>query len=136
MSADPITTTSVTRRTALTGACTLCAVAVTGCAVGQAFRSDSRPVRIPRAGIDIGGAAVFPEHRILVTQPSDGVYKAFSAVCTHQGCAVTEIAGDVVKCPCHGSRFRLADGSVADGPAQEPLPARTVVVDSDTLTVT
>ncbi|GAD87051.1 MULTISPECIES: Rieske (2Fe-2S) protein [Nocardia] len=135
MSYDPITTTSLTRRAALAGACTLCAVAVTGCATGQASQSDGQPVRVPRAGIDVGGAAVFPEHRILVTQPNDGVYRAFSAVCTHQGCAVTDVDGDVVKCPCHGSKFRLTDGSVAKGPAQRPLPERTATIDGNTLIV-
>ncbi|MEU4808080.1 Rieske (2Fe-2S) protein [Nocardia fluminea] len=133
MSTDP---TSMTRRTALAGACTLCAVAVTACATGQASQNGGGPVRVLRAEIDIGSATVFPEHRILVTQPSDGVYKAFSAVCTHQGCAVTDIDGDVAKCPCHGSKFRLTDGSVAKGPAQKPLPERIVSVEGNTLTIT
>ncbi|MFD4433311.1 Rieske (2Fe-2S) protein [Nocardia sp. NPDC058497] len=133
---SPITTTPLTRRTALAGACTLCAVAVTGCATGQATHTDGRPVRVPRAGIDVGGAVVFPEHRLLVTQPGDGVYRAFSAVCTHQGCAVTDVDDDVVKCPCHGSKFRLTDGSVVKGPAQKPLAERTVTVDGNTLTIT
>ncbi|MFE6922188.1 Rieske (2Fe-2S) protein [Nocardia sp. NPDC057663] len=136
MSTDPFTTAPVTRRTALAGACTVCAVAVTGCATGQASQDDGRPVRVPRAGIDIGGAAVFPEHRIVVTQPSDGVYRVFSAVCTHQGCAVTDLDDDVVKCPCHGSKFRLADGSVVKGPARRPLPERTVTVEGNILTIT
>lgn len=136
MNIDPITTAPLTRRAALAGACTLCAVAVAGCATGQATQNDGKPVRVPRAGIDIGGAVVFPEHRILVTQPSEGVYKAFSAVCTHQGCAVTDVEGDVVKCPCHGSTFQLVDGSVAKGPAQRPLPERTVTVEGNILTVT
>ncbi|MFD9550587.1 Rieske (2Fe-2S) protein [Nocardia salmonicida] len=128
--------TPVTRRSALTSACALCAVAVTGCATGQASQSAGQSVQVPRAGIDIGGATVFPEHRILVTQPSDGVYKAFSAVCTHQGCAVIDVYGDTVRCPCHGSKFRLTDGTVAKGPAQKPLPERTVTVKDNTLTIT
>ncbi|UGT53317.1 Rieske (2Fe-2S) protein [Nocardia asteroides] len=110
-------------------------MAATGCATGQATQSDGQPVRVPRAGIEIGGAVAFPEHRVLLTQPSAGVYKAFSAVCTHQGCAVTDIDGDIAKCPCHGSKFRLTDGTVAKGPAQRPLTERPVTIEGNTLVV-
>ncbi|WP_446224770.1 Rieske (2Fe-2S) protein [Nocardia sp. IBHARD005] len=136
MTATSPLATPVSRRTALAGACTLCAVAVTGCATGQASESDGQPVRVSRTEIEIGSATVFSEHRILVTHPGEGMYRAFSAVCTHQGCAVTDIEGDVVKCLCHGSKFRLTDGSVAAGPAQKPLPERTVAVEGDAIIIT
>jgi Rieske Fe-S protein len=47
--------------------------------------------------------------------------KAFSVACTHQGCAVSEVADGTIICACHGSKFRVADGSVANGPATTPL---------------
>jgi len=57
----------------------------------------------------------------VVTQPVSGTFKAFSATCTHQGCAVSEVANGTINCPCHGSRFAVADGSVTAGPATTPL---------------
>lgn len=63
----------------------------------------------------------------LVTQPSPGVFKAFKARCTHAGCALTTIVNGEAECRCHGSRFNL-DGTVARGPATEPLAARPVSV--------
>lgn len=49
---------------------------------------------------------------------------AYSAVCTHQGCDVTEfLANDkLLMCFCHFSKFNPADGSVAKGPASRALP--------------
>ncbi|WP_245746563.1 ubiquinol-cytochrome c reductase iron-sulfur subunit, partial [Nocardia altamirensis] len=66
----------------------------------------------------------------MVTQPSPGEVRAFSAVCPHQGCAVSKVDGGVIECSCHGSKFSIADGSVLRGPAREPLPARTISIDA------
>ncbi|MFI7670862.1 Rieske 2Fe-2S domain-containing protein [Nocardia sp. NPDC049526] len=66
----------------------------------------------------------------VVTQPNPGNYQGFSVICTHQGCALDEIAGGTINCPCHGSKFNL-DGSVATGPANEPLSRREVSVQGD-----
>ncbi|MEV2224959.1 Rieske (2Fe-2S) protein [Nocardia vinacea] len=66
----------------------------------------------------------------VVTQPNPGNYQGFSVICTHQGCALNEIAGGTINCPCHGSKFNL-DGSVATGPANEPLSRREVSVQGD-----
>ena len=47
-----------------------------------------------------------------------GTFMAFTAVCTHQGCIVGEVKDGTINCPCHGSKFKVADGSVAkDRPA-------------------
>jgi rieske iron-sulfur protein len=51
---------------------------------------------------------------------------AYSGVCTHTGCDVTEWFGDVLrfKCPCHESEFDPGDGArVVGGPAPLPLAA-------------
>jgi Rieske Fe-S protein len=75
-----------------------------------------------------GGGKIFAEQKVVVTQPTAGTFKAFSAVCTHQGCAVTTVADGTINCPCHGSKFRIADASVAAGPAPRPLPAQPITV--------
>ena len=55
-----------------------------------------------------------------MTQPTEGDFKAFSAVCTHQGCVVAKIEGEDIECTCHGSKFSIEDGSVVTGPATKP----------------
>ncbi|MFD0393007.1 Rieske (2Fe-2S) protein [Streptomyces nogalater] len=63
--------------------------------------------------IPVGGGKVFADRKIVVTQPEKGRFKAFSAVCTHQGCTVSQVSDGTILCPCHTSRFHIADGSVA-----------------------
>ncbi|MFF5976374.1 Rieske (2Fe-2S) protein [Streptomyces sp. NPDC012769] len=85
--------------------------------------------------IPVGGGKVFKDEKVVVTQPRAGQFKAFSAVCTHQGCLVDKVADGTIDCPCHGSKYRVADGSVAAGPAPRPLPAETIDVSADTITL-
>jgi Rieske Fe-S protein len=68
----------------------------------------------------------------VVTQPTAGVFKGFSATCTHAGCTVKNVADGTINCPCHGSKFNL-DGTVANGPAARPLEAKTVSVQGDSI---
>jgi Rieske Fe-S protein len=42
---------------------------------------------------------------------------------------VAEVSDGTINCPCHGSRFSVADGAVARGPARRSLEPRAVVVD-------
>ncbi|WP_221176964.1 Rieske (2Fe-2S) protein [Nocardioides pocheonensis] len=91
---------------------------------------------IKTSEIPVGGGKIFPAQNIVVTQPTAGQFKAFSAICTHQGCPVNRVAGGTIDCPCHGSQFSIVDGSVKGGLAQRPLPEKTVKVTGDTLTVT
>lgn len=78
--------------------------------------------------VPVGGGKVFTDAKVVVTQPTAGDFKAFSAVCTHAGCIVGSVADGVINCPCHGSQYHITDGSVARGPAPSPLAAKTVAV--------
>ncbi|MEU1202652.1 MULTISPECIES: Rieske (2Fe-2S) protein [Streptomyces] len=80
-----------------------------------------------------GGGKVFADQGVVVTQPTAGTFKAFSSKCTHQGCAVKGIANGVINCPCHGSQFSAADGSVKKGPATTALAAATITVEGDSI---
>jgi Rieske Fe-S protein len=80
--------------------------------------------------VSVGSGVIVGD--IVVTQPSAGVFKGLSAICTHAGCTVSEVAGATIKCPCHGSQFNL-DGSVARGPASAPLPAEPISVQGDSI---
>ncbi|MFF5504521.1 Rieske (2Fe-2S) protein [Streptomyces roseolus] len=83
--------------------------------------------------IPVGGGTVFADRKVVVTQPEAGEFKAFSAICTHQGCTVSKVANGTIDCPCHGSRFSVTDGAVTAGPAPRPLPAAEITVSGETI---
>jgi Rieske Fe-S protein len=82
------------------------------------------------ADVPVGSGVIVDE--VVVTQPTAGVFKGFSATCTHAGCTVKNVANGTINCPCHGSKFNL-DGTVANGPAARPLEAKTVSVQGDSI---
>ncbi len=86
--------------------------------------------------IQVGGGTVFQKEKIVVTQPTEGDFKAFSAVCTHQGCTVGSVNGDTIQCNCHGSQYNSADGKVKKGPASKPLAPKKVTVEGNEIVVT
>jgi len=95
---------------------------------------------------------VFPEARpgiedaptLLVRFPEDayggatrmestvGGYAAYSKVCTHAGCMVSERDGETLVCPCHFGRFDPTGGaSVVGGPPGRALPQLPITLSSD-----
>jgi Rieske Fe-S protein len=78
--------------------------------------------------IPVGGGVAYTAAKVVVTQPTKGEYKAFSAVCTHVGCICNQVADGTINCPCHGAKFKITDGSVVAGPATSPLPPATISV--------
>jgi Rieske Fe-S protein len=86
--------------------------------------------------IPVGGGKIFKDEEVVVTQPEQGQFRAFSAICTHQRCTVASVADGTINCACHGSRFRIADGSVAGGPATRPLPAEKIAVEGNSVRLT
>ncbi|WP_418955870.1 Rieske (2Fe-2S) protein [Streptomyces tritici] len=87
------------------------------------------------ADIPQGGGKVFADQGVVVTQPTAGEFKAFSSSCTHSGCAVKDVVDGTITCPCHGSAFSAADGSVRQGPATRPLPPAQIKVEGDAITL-
>lgn len=137
------------RRTVLvTGGVVVAAAAATA-ACGSSGSSDSAgtptatdstggkaAATVPTADIPVGGGQIRTDQKVVVTQPTAGVFMAFTAVCTHQGCLVASIADGMIVCPCHGSKFSIADGSVTGGPAPAPLASKSITVSGDTITLT
>ena len=78
--------------------------------------------------IPVGGGKIYKAAKVVVTQPARDQYKAFSAVCTHVGCIMSEVADGTIDCPCHGGQFKITNGAVVAGPPPSPLPARQVKV--------
>ncbi|WP_210443299.1 Rieske (2Fe-2S) protein [Nocardioides sp. SYSU D00065] len=85
------------------------------------------------ADVPVGGCFVVAAAKVVVTQPTEGDFKAFSAICTHLGCAVESSTDGVIPCPCHASEFSLEDGSPLSGPATAPLEAVQITVDGDSI---
>ncbi|MFJ6726622.1 Rieske (2Fe-2S) protein [Streptomyces sp. NPDC091281] len=135
-----MTSLPASRRTVLltSGAAAL-AVAAVGCGGDDGGGSASDGTPAPKgtlgqelaktADIPVGGGRIFKDEKIVVTQPTEGDFKAFSAVCTHQGCLVGSVADGTVNCPCHGSTFKITDGAVTGGPAPRPLPEEKISVE-------
>ncbi|HET7724046.1 MAG TPA: Rieske (2Fe-2S) protein [Propionibacteriaceae bacterium] len=87
------------------------------------------------ADVPVGGGVIMQSASFVVTQPTAGTFKAFSSVCTHEGCPVSQISGGAIICTCHNSRFSVADGSVISGPARRALRAAKVTQSGDSLVV-
>jgi len=130
----------ISRRTVTVGAGVVAGAALAGCTAYDTT-VDAPSTAAPKpaapsgteiavvADVPVGGGLVIKDQQIVVTQPKEGEFKAFSTVCTHQGCAVAKVADGTINCPCHGSKFSIADGSVVAGPAPKPLPGKAVTVD-------
>ena len=86
------------------------------------------------SAVPVGGCFVNADAKVVVTQPTEGDFKAFSAVCTHQGCLVESSSEGEIPCPCHASRFSLDDGSPLSGPATAALAPVEITVDGDSIT--
>ncbi|MFH7596262.1 Rieske (2Fe-2S) protein [Streptomyces racemochromogenes] len=132
------------RRTVLKGAAALAGAvgagaALTACSTeggsgagGPAVPKE--PVELGAATeVPVGGSKLFREHKLVVSCPAEGQYKAFSATCTHAGCVLDKIDKGEGNCPCHGSRFDVTTGKVLRGPASDPLPAVPVKAENGRL---
>jgi nitrite reductase/ring-hydroxylating ferredoxin subunit len=86
------------------------------------------------AEVPVGGGTILTGQQVVLTQPAKGDFKAFSAICTHQGCTVSQITKGAIVCPCHGSQFSIRDGSVLGGPAPSPLPPVRITVKANKIT--
>ena len=72
------------------------------------------------------GSAVIVD-KLIIAQPTEGEFLAYSTLCPHQGSPISQVNGDTVRCPAHGSSFDIATGDPVEGPAQSgmtPAPVR------------
>jgi Rieske Fe-S protein len=102
--------------------------------VANAYGAPEPDVGRPLTALDsvpAGGGLVLAGRGIVLTRDDAGVVRAFSAICTHQGCTVNEVDRGEIACPCHGSRFDATTGDVVQGPATTGLRAVSVVVRGD-----
>ncbi|MCX5306856.1 Rieske (2Fe-2S) protein [Streptomyces sp. NBC_00160] len=148
--------THTARRTVLTiGAATLAGGAITACGGGSGEKaSPGEPngaavepaapaapatpdagaadkALTKKADVPVGGGKVFKDEKVVVTQPKAGTFKCFTAVCPHQGCLVNKVEDGSIDCPCHNSKFAIADGAVTKGPATKGLAEKKIKVAAD-----
>ena len=84
----------------------------------------------------MGGGVVLDD--VIVAQPTEGEFVAFTAVCTHQGGKITTVDDEgVMTCSLHGSQFSIEGGENLRGPNGDPagstadLPEVEVTVEGD-----
>jgi len=70
----------------------------------------------------------------LVARTSASTFTALDAVCTHEGCTITNAQGSDYVCPCHGSRYNR-DGRVIGGPAMANLRQYSATFANDVVTI-
>lgn len=91
---------------------------------------------IDKSQVDVGSGFVVGKHNTVVTQPTEGTFKAFTSVCPHERCQVGRVTSEAIICPCHGSQFDPKTGDVTAGPAQSGLAPKTVKVEGSKLHIT
>jgi Rieske Fe-S protein len=150
------------RRALLAGAGVTCAAMLAGCTTHDASNGGSTPAAggtaasaggsAPATGgsaatgsalpagalaatsqVPDGGGKIIDGKNIVITQPESGSFKAFTAICTHEGCIVNSVSNGTINCPCHGSKFSIKDGSVVNGPAPSPLAAIAIKVEGTSI---
>jgi Rieske Fe-S protein len=149
------------RRALLAGAGVTCAAMLTGCtthdassggstaasggtatsaggsspATGSAATASALPAGALAATSQVpdGGGKIIDGKHIVITQPESGSFRAFSAICTHEGCIVSSVSKGTINCPCHGSKFSIKDGSVVNGPAPSPLASIAIKVEGTSI---
>ncbi|MFG2893301.1 Rieske (2Fe-2S) protein [Streptomyces sp. NPDC048248] len=114
---------TVLRGAALAGAAGFGVAACSGGSEEDASAVPTAPVDLGSAAeVPVGGAKLYREDRLVVSQPAKGDFKCFSAKCTHAGCILADVDRTEGNCVCHGSRFDVTTGKVIEGPATRPLP--------------
>ena len=150
------------RRALLAGAGVTCAAVLAGCSTSDANNGGSTPATggaassaagsAPTTGgsaatassaaagalaatsqVPDGGGKIIDGVNIVITQPETGSFRAFTAICTHQGCIVSSVSNGTINCPCHGSKYSIKDGSVVHGPAPSPLAAIAIKVEGTSI---
>jgi Rieske Fe-S protein len=104
------------------------ASAATSAASSAASSAPAASALAATSDIPVGSGTIFTGPKVVVTQPTAGEFKAFSAICTHMGCIVSQVSNGTIDCPCHGSQYSITTGDVVAGPAPKPLPAEQITV--------
>ncbi len=119
---------SCSRRKFLLGTATTAAGALLA-----ACASEEAQTRVEAAEIPVGGGIVIDEY--VVTQPEEGVFKAWSNKCPHQNGRISKVEDGRMICPQHFSEFDIATGEVLYGPSRRPAAEAKLGNEGQTLIV-
>ena len=82
-----------------------------------------------------GGWLLISDAKVLAVNVDGEVIRAFTSVCTHQGCDTSwQFSNSLFTCTCHGSQFNTS-GGVERGPAAENLEEFNVSRQGDNVTI-
>lgn len=79
--------------------------------------------------VPVGSAVIVGN--FIITQPTSGVYHAYSATCPHQGAKISQVNGDTVTCTNHNSVFSITDGAPVSGPSRAGLKEAKLKTDGN-----
>lgn len=120
----------ISRRKFMVGAASLAAVGAVAACGGGSKSIEAGTTLATLSDIPEGESKLVTTENgaeVIVTRISATEAKAFSAICTHQGCTVLADTAPLM-CPCHGSTFDPATGQNLTGPAPKPLPEVAIEV--------
>ena len=110
----------------------------TSAAPSETASSESAPAAdalTSTSEIEVGGGTIFADEEVVVTQPTEGEFKCFTAICSHQGCLVSSVSDGTINCDCHGSKYSIETGDVEEGPATFALAAEKITVSGDSISL-
>ncbi|MFN3339102.1 MAG: Rieske (2Fe-2S) protein [Dietzia sp.] len=95
------------------------------------------PSTIPASDVPVGTAKQVKsgDATVIVAQPTEGEFVAYSARCTHQGGVVQVVRDLHLRCPLHGAEYDATDGSNTLAPAPRPLDVVPVTESGGQLTL-
>ena len=110
----------------------------TSAAPSETASSESAPAAdalTSTSEIEVGGGTIFADEEVVVTQPTEGEFKCFTAICSHQGCLVSSVSDGTINCACHGSKYSIETGDVEEGPATFALAEEKITVSGDSISL-
>ncbi|EYT62574.1 (2Fe-2S)-binding protein [Dietzia sp. UCD-THP] len=92
---------------------------------------------MPASDVPVGTAKQVKsgDSTVIVAQPTEGEFVAYSARCTHQGGTVQVVRDLHLRCPLHGAEYDATDGSNTLAPAPRPLDVVPVTEANGQLTI-
>jgi len=119
-------------------------LSLAGCADGALAAEEGVTVNGNQITVDLtvadglaraGGFLLISQANTMAVNVDGTTIRAFTSVCTHQGCTINRFSNNLFRCPCHGSQYSTT-GGVVTGPATRPLQEYQVERNGDLVTIT
>ena len=115
-------------------------LALSASALGfMAFKSTMYPSKIIKTNTkmqlninDLTDGIKFVDE-IIISKTNDNI-NIFSARCPHLGCKINNLEGNVIICPCHGSKYN-PEGKLISGPSKNNLTKLNFSIKNDMIII-